>query len=584
MRTPDRFVATRAGIVNLYEYGDQVFELADGRLLLRGHNTSGKTKALELLLPFCLDGDISPRKLDPFAKNAKEMKWNLVGCVDAEQRIGYAWLEFARLRAQGTEYVTTGVGMKANRGAERIQRWFFLLHGRRVGHDVSLRRGDYPLTKRELGELLADGDELLDSPSAYRRRLNDLVYGFPSSAQYETMISLLLELRRPHLSKTLDPRQVGELLTGSLPEIDHDLMRRLGDGLEQLDDLQAALESRRRIREQVERFTRSSYRAYARAAIAERGDRLRGAETGFRNASSARRDAHDALTGARKAATAATAALAAAHARQDGAAGEREALLRSPEWASVDEVEQLGRTAAHARVAAREAAGRADDAAARVAADEADFITANAVAEGARTALARALAAIADDAEAAGLAGRHAAVAPAFEDAARTPATIGSLLRDEAERWRLVLDEHERLAEAVATARAKYERAHAATAEAQAALRAGGERRAAAETHRREESAALVEAIEGWASELRELRLEPPALAHTIDLAIEAGADGAPAPSAAWQSVLTEQRDALVAERSRHETRRGKLAADGEELAAARAELVAERDEPPPRS
>src|SRR5919106_2949675 len=60
MRTPDRFVAVRAGIVNLYEYDDQVFELADGRLLLRGHNTSGKTKALELLLPFCLDGDINP--------------------------------------------------------------------------------------------------------------------------------------------------------------------------------------------------------------------------------------------------------------------------------------------------------------------------------------------------------------------------------------------------------------------------------------------------------------------------------------------------------------------------------------------
>src|SRR5829696_7622186 len=102
MRTPDRFVAVRAGIVNLYEY-------ADRRLLLRGHNTSGKTKALELLLPFCLDGDISPRKLDPFAKNAKEMKWNLVGCVEAEQRIGYVWLEFARLGADGLEYVTAGI-------------------------------------------------------------------------------------------------------------------------------------------------------------------------------------------------------------------------------------------------------------------------------------------------------------------------------------------------------------------------------------------------------------------------------------------------------------------------------------------
>ena len=61
-----RWRPRRAGLINLYEYANQVFDFAGGRLLLRGHNTSGKTKALELLLPFCLDGDISPKKLDPF--------------------------------------------------------------------------------------------------------------------------------------------------------------------------------------------------------------------------------------------------------------------------------------------------------------------------------------------------------------------------------------------------------------------------------------------------------------------------------------------------------------------------------------
>src|SRR4051795_13002794 len=110
MRTPDRFVLSRAGIVNLYEYDDQVFELADGRLLLRGHNTSGKTKALELLLPFCLDGDIAPHKLDPFARSAKQMKWNLVGCVDDDQRTGYVWVEFERIADDGgIDRVTAGI-------------------------------------------------------------------------------------------------------------------------------------------------------------------------------------------------------------------------------------------------------------------------------------------------------------------------------------------------------------------------------------------------------------------------------------------------------------------------------------------
>ena len=67
----NRWRPRRAGIINLYEYANQVFDFAGGRLLLRGHNTSGKTKALDLLLPFCLDGDIRPTKLDPFASGAK---------------------------------------------------------------------------------------------------------------------------------------------------------------------------------------------------------------------------------------------------------------------------------------------------------------------------------------------------------------------------------------------------------------------------------------------------------------------------------------------------------------------------------
>ena len=51
---------------------NQTFDFAGGRLLLRGHNTSGKTKALELLLPFCLDGDIHPTQARPVRVGSKE--------------------------------------------------------------------------------------------------------------------------------------------------------------------------------------------------------------------------------------------------------------------------------------------------------------------------------------------------------------------------------------------------------------------------------------------------------------------------------------------------------------------------------
>lgn len=581
MRTPNRFILSRAGIVNLYEYDDQVFELADGRLLLRGHNTSGKTKALELLLPFCLDGDISPRKLDPFAKNAKEMKWNLVGCLDAEQRIGYAWLEFAYLAEEGLEHVTAGIGMKANRGREGVQRWYFLLRRRRIGHDLTLRRGDYPLTRRELVELLDDGDELLDSPRDYRRRLNELVYGFPSTAQYETMVSLLLELRRPHLSKSLDGRQVAALLSGSLPEIDHDLMRRLGDGLEQLDDLQAALRSLEAVRERVEEFNRSAYRGYARAVIRDRADRLRRADTAYGTASAARRTTEGALEAARSEALATAHELTAARAQRDSLEGEREALLSSPEWASVSEVEQLGRAAGIARVAAQQAAERTDDAGGRVAADQAEALAAGTAAGDAHAALERALTQLHAEAEAAGLGARHAAVASTFEDPERTPTTIGDLLQDEAKQCLVVLEEHERLLAALAATEARHAQARGACDEAATAFRAAAERRAGLETELEAASEALVEAIEGWAGELRELRLEPETLARTLELALDAGGSGG-ASRDVWEPARAEQHDALIGERSRLETRRDELAGEHTEVAATRDRLAEEWDEPPP--
>ncbi|MFM9701067.1 hypothetical protein [Streptomyces europaeiscabiei] len=43
-----RFRPTRAGVVNLWDYRDEEFVFADGRLVLRGPNGSGKTKALEV--------------------------------------------------------------------------------------------------------------------------------------------------------------------------------------------------------------------------------------------------------------------------------------------------------------------------------------------------------------------------------------------------------------------------------------------------------------------------------------------------------------------------------------------------------
>lgn len=52
-----RWVLERAGITNVYQYGEEVLHLGGGRLLLRGVNGSGKSTAMNMLLPFLLDAD-----------------------------------------------------------------------------------------------------------------------------------------------------------------------------------------------------------------------------------------------------------------------------------------------------------------------------------------------------------------------------------------------------------------------------------------------------------------------------------------------------------------------------------------------
>src|SRR6202011_4855998 len=124
---------------------------------------------------------------------------------------------------------------RAHKALPEVPRWYFIARNRTVGADLALLRGRDPIAKAELAAALGDHGEVLDSQRDYRARLNDLLFGFSGEEQYQTMLRLMRDLRRPHLSKTLDPERVAEQLTVGLPEVDEGLMRRLGGGLEQLE-------------------------------------------------------------------------------------------------------------------------------------------------------------------------------------------------------------------------------------------------------------------------------------------------------------------------------------------------------------
>ena len=235
----NRFRPTRAGIVNLWDYRDQEFSFADGRLVLRGPNGSGKTKALEVLFPFVLDGRIEPRRLNPFAGEERTMKSNLL-YRGQESAHSYVWMEFGRGSREDPESVTVGIGMRASRHNDKVTRWYFVADGR-VGVDFSLLGSDdRPLTKKQLAEQLGS-DALTDRPVDYRAAIDARMFGL-GAQRYDQLINLILTLRRPQLAKNLDPKGLSQALTDGLRPLDEQLVLEAARSFSDMEEVGRALE------------------------------------------------------------------------------------------------------------------------------------------------------------------------------------------------------------------------------------------------------------------------------------------------------------------------------------------------------
>ena len=94
-RGGDRWQPLRLGLVDLFYY-DTGVRFRDGRLLLRGNNGTGKSKVLALTLPFLLDGDLSPHRVEPDGDAKRGWSGTCCSAASHDERLGYAWLEFGR--------------------------------------------------------------------------------------------------------------------------------------------------------------------------------------------------------------------------------------------------------------------------------------------------------------------------------------------------------------------------------------------------------------------------------------------------------------------------------------------------------
>lgn len=232
---PARWQPTRAGILNIWRYYDEVFEFDNGRLLLRGPNGTGKSKALELLLPFLFDASLRPHRLSTFGTSERTMHWNLMGeGTTGATRVGYVWLEFADLTAPG-EVFTCGARLQATTRTTGVTADYFTT-SLRVGTDFALTNAtNQPLTKAALTEALGAQGVLHPGPSEYRTAVRHTLFPGLSEQRYEALITALLQLRTPKLSQRLDPSLLSSLLSRALPPLDEGDIAELAEGFERLD-------------------------------------------------------------------------------------------------------------------------------------------------------------------------------------------------------------------------------------------------------------------------------------------------------------------------------------------------------------
>lgn len=119
-----RWQPLRLGLVELFHYDSEEFWFRDGHLLLRGNNGTGKSKVLSLTLPFLFDAQLRSSRVEPDGDSGKKMAWNLL-MNSYPRRIGYAWIEFGRIAADGTpRYLTLGAGLSAWRHARKWKAGF----------------------------------------------------------------------------------------------------------------------------------------------------------------------------------------------------------------------------------------------------------------------------------------------------------------------------------------------------------------------------------------------------------------------------------------------------------------------------
>lgn len=345
----DRWQPLRCGLLNLYRYDYEEFHFEQGRLLLRGNNGTGKSRVLALQLPFLLDGEISPGRVEPDGDTAKRIEWNLL-MGRYPDRTGYTWIEFGQRLPNGSgSFVTLGCGMRAVAGQAGLQnRWLFITT-QRIGRDLFLQNAQrQPHGAARIGELIGSHGEVFTRAEDYRQAVDQALFGL--GPRYQRLLELLIRLRRPQLSRKLEEAELSQALSDALPTVPGTLIDEVAEAFRSLQADRESLRGFEATRAGVDTFLRD-YSLYARVAVRRRAAAIRSTHSAFEETQRQARDAERRLTDTET--ILAQLANARASAESD-LAGTEEAvstLRASPEMRTADEIEQARKVAEAAAAA-----------------------------------------------------------------------------------------------------------------------------------------------------------------------------------------------------------------------------------------
>ncbi|MFY1829487.1 TIGR02680 family protein [Myxococcus fulvus] len=275
----ERWQPLRSGLLNLYRYDAEEFWFEDGHLLLRGNNGTGKSRVLALQLPFLLDGEIAPSRVEPDGDSAKRMEWNLL-LGKYEDRVGYTWLEFGRADADGTaHYLTLGCGLSATQGRQGVTRWFFITR-QRVGEALFLQgTARQPLSRERLEAAVEGHGHVYLTPLSYRDAVDAELFHL-GRHRYDALVNLLIQLRQPQLSRHLDESKLSQALSEALPPLSPSVVADIAEAFLGLERDRSQLDAFLAAGASVGRFL-DAYRRYLQVAARRRGEEVRSTHSAY---------------------------------------------------------------------------------------------------------------------------------------------------------------------------------------------------------------------------------------------------------------------------------------------------------------